>query len=434
MKILKKFTYAQWAVVVLALLTVIIPIMINYATATPPRWVKEYPWLPWAILAVLTAIFVVVSYLQSRESDSKQRQVDSYTVGSPIKEPSYFFGRSTQVEEFFTNLKTAQPQSLQVLGLRRAGKTSFLHYVSHPDVVRKNTHDAAKTLVIYIDLQTDIKTVTDFYLKLAEDINGALPEANRQPLPFKITRRAFEKWLKSPELAKYRLMILLDEIEVLHQRAAFDAEFFQGLRSLVNARSVPLAWVTSSYIDFYRLTNALNKGDKSSPFFNIFHPTPLILARLTTIEADDLIQKPAISRGIRFSTEEIISIKQLAGSLPFFLQAAAETWFKAKQQQVPSSQIKAQVKPKFASAMARHFYWYWPHFTEYERILLTHIATQTPTEWSTYRQPNGELVINDLLKYGLITQEGESYHIAGEVFAEWIRDRTVMPSLPDTAL
>jgi hypothetical protein len=437
MKILKKSIDTQWLLLALALLNVAIPITMNFASA--PQWVKEYSGLTWAILAVLIVVFVVVRIAQdySSQSDNQsdknmtQRPFSPYIIGPPINSPTHFFGRRAEVDRFFTNLNYSHPHSLQVLGLRRAGKTSFLRHLSHPEVVRKKALDGAKTLVIYINLQAGIRTVGDFYLKLAEGINKSLPKPKRLAPPSGgfPTTRAFSTWLDSPGLADYRLIILLDEFEALLGQAAFDANFFRGLCSLASRR---LAWVTTSYRDLYRLSGLLGKDKDISPFFNIFHPTPIILGGLPTTFADDLIQKPATSLGVRFSSQEIVSIKQLAGRLPFFLQIAAEAWFEAKQQgQEDFYQIKAEVKRKFASATANHFDWYWRHFDEDERVLLACLATETPTEW--LHEQHGDVVLDELLNYGLITQEGESYRIAGELFAESIRQRVDMPS-PDFRL
>lgn len=170
-------------------------------------------------------------------SNPISKPLSPYIIGPPIHEPANFFGRQAEVERFFAHLNGPQPQPLQVLGLRRAGKTSFLRYVSHPLVVRQKARDAARTLIIYNDLQAGIKTAADFYLKLAEGINRRLPEASRLALPRggfpKGTFSAFSGWLDSRPLADYRLIILLDEFEALLDEAAFDADFFRGLRSLI---------------------------------------------------------------------------------------------------------------------------------------------------------------------------------------------------------
>jgi len=271
---MKKLTRAQWFVLILTILTVAIGVATNFATVQSPAWVQTYPWLTWVVLGGLVIVFVVVSLFQARESQrdrspsSESDQpakrtatsvpVSPYVVGPPIEDPAHFYGRGTEVEQFFAHINAPQPQPLQVLGIRRAGKTSFLRYVSHPDVVCEKARDDATTLVIYVDLQAEIKAVADFYMALAEGIHRRLPATDRLALPAEgsLTKRAFEKWLASPQLANYRLIVLLDEFETLRAEDGFDADFFKGLRSLVSRH---LAWVTTSYRDLYRLSRVLGE-------------------------------------------------------------------------------------------------------------------------------------------------------------------------------
>jgi len=113
------------------------------------------------------------------------------------------------------------------------------------------------------------------------------------------------------------------------------------------------------------------------------------------------------------------------GGLPFFLQAAAEAWFKAKQQgQDDLRQIKAEVKQILLVNMDQHFESYWQSFKKQERALLTGIATQSATDWSPYPLPNRDLFVTHLLRYGIITSEEADYpyRVAGEVFSQWIRN------------
>ena len=455
---MNKFTGAL--LIIGTLLSVLIGLLTDWAPR--PEWVTDTIVL--ISLGVLTLASTGVSYLLLRDSDldnppnepttptTDQNKGSPYIVGSPIKEPTHFFGRKAEIARFFGNLNSPQIDSVQVLGIRRAGKTSFLRYVSHPDVVRENINDADNTLLIYIDLQDGVKTAADFYLELAEGINRTLPKGKRLVIPLgnklfphllwrispkmanlffdeplMLTRYDLVKLLDSPQLAHYRLIFLLDEFERLWEDARpedapFDANFFTGLRSLVNTYLGRLAWVTSSYTDLYRLSEELGKEEKTSPFFNIFDPDPLVLGGLTAQEANDLIRKPAQEQDINLNAKELSSIKELAGPLPFFLQAAGKAWFEARQRgQLDFKQIKGQVKQQLASAMRYNFDWYWRHFEEDERKLLKAIALKVPNEVRFYQQKHGNAVLNDLLRYGLITRKGNKYLIASEVFAEWIR-------------
>jgi len=65
---MKTLNRAQWVVLALALLTVAISIVTNYATASLPRWLEDNPWITWLALGILVVAFVTISLLQTRET------------------------------------------------------------------------------------------------------------------------------------------------------------------------------------------------------------------------------------------------------------------------------------------------------------------------------------------------------------------------------
>ncbi|MCP4425777.1 MAG: ATP-binding protein, partial [Chloroflexi bacterium] len=78
----------------------------------------------------------------------------SYIVGHPIKKPADFYGRSEQTRRFFEIIGGTQAQSVSVLGLRRAGKTSFLQYVAHKDVMARYLPDPENYAMVYVDMSS----------------------------------------------------------------------------------------------------------------------------------------------------------------------------------------------------------------------------------------------------------------------------------------
>jgi len=426
---MKKLTSTQWSVVILAILTISIGIVTNFATNTVPAWLVKYSWLPWTLLFILGIAFVLVSAFhppqKSNDLENNEKEIPvpifPYIVGPPIEDPNHFFGRSKEVDNFYSHINSPQPQSLQVLGIRRSGKTSYLRYISHPDVVQKKALNPAKTFFIYVNLQDDVKTIADFYNAIykgiqhychSNAINLAIPSDS-----FK-TRQAFIKWLNSEKVINYGLIVLLDEFETFCKKPAFDSDFFKGLRALVSMR---LAWITASYRDLYRLSRVLGENDKTSLFFNVFHPTPIMMGGLSPVDIEDLIQKPANQHGIKYSIDELIKIEDLAGPLPFFVQAAAGHWFSIKQQDknLDLSTTEATVRQRLAKDMNRYFDAYWQQFDDNERNLLSFI-TKNKTITKSYMQSHNA-ILTSLFDYGLIIQQGSNYNIACSIFADWIR-------------
>jgi hypothetical protein len=435
---MKKMPRLQWLIAVLASFTLIIGLVTSIVTARLPALAPFYSSFIWLVLFGLIVAFAIVSLLQGRmikrrpaplsatPGDISRYSVSSmpvspYIVGPPIVDPAHFYGRNKEVEQFFAHLNSSQPHSLQVLGLRRSGKTSLLKHVSNLNILHGSAVDADSTRIAYVDLQSHITTAADFYLAVAEGLTRNLDLVDRRDLPQEgfPTQRSFEKWLDAPPFVGCRLVILLDEFESLRESAAIDIDFFKGLRSLVSSRS--LAWVTTSYRDLYHLGRITGADEKTSPLFNVFHPTPIILSGLESRDADNLIQKPAQTKDIQFTAEELTAIQRFAGRLPFFLQAAAEHCFNAKLRGLSLLQVWSQVKRDFMAVMDRHFRWYWAHFTDDERDVLIRIANDIPTDWAQYRDQTGNIAVDDLSAYGLVTFVEDSCHIAGTALADWIR-------------
>ena len=109
-----------------------------------------------------------------------------YIAGSPVQNPTHFFGRQDLVDKFYGNaLLGVQATSICVIGARRSGKTSFLYYVTHRDILRRKLGRRAATMVVvYVDLQ-QVASQADFFailLQKAEHaftISTGFPSASR---------------------------------------------------------------------------------------------------------------------------------------------------------------------------------------------------------------------------------------------------------------
>lgn len=86
-------------------------------------------------------------------------------------------------------------QCVSVLGLRRAGKTSFLQHVAHPEVMAGFLSDADRYAMIYVDVSA-CRTPGDFYgrvaRRLTDDFRPAPPPKTRRLRPTSTpSRRCF---------------------------------------------------------------------------------------------------------------------------------------------------------------------------------------------------------------------------------------------------
>jgi hypothetical protein len=341
-----------------------------------------------------------------------------YIIGLPISDPCHFFGRAHQIKRFFQMLRSPTLQPLRVLGLRRSGKTSFLRHVARPEIVGSQLQDNRPTIIAYVDLQAGIETPVDFYLAVAEAIAcPTLSPPTPQVLETYPDFRSFRKWLKSilASSRNLRLVVLLDEFEILAQSPKFGLSFFTSLRALVTGSPGRFAWVTASSSDLYAL---LPEDRQTSPLFNIFHPMPIILGPLEPGEIERLICIPAKSCGVEFSPQEVRAIQDIAGAIPYFLQVVAEQWFFTRKPDISVVQCREKVLAQIRSLsqIQDRLDRYWQRLTDQEQNCLYQLALGKPS-----RQRSQEME-QKLLHFGLLSQDNGSLKVAGEVFRQWIKN------------
>ncbi|WP_420628227.1 AAA family ATPase [Candidatus Leptofilum sp.] len=342
----------------------------------------------------------------------------SYIVGHPIKHPADFYGRHEQTTRFFEIIGGRQAQSVSVLGVRRAGKTSFLQYVAHPATMSHYLADADAYTMVYLDM-TSCKTPSDFYYRLLQRLKMKLGSVKTDFLWKESPRGQTKLYDVEAYLCQFpetRIVLLLDEFDHLRTEA-FTHDFLTELRAMTGVLEYDLACVTASYWDLYTLGTRLGLPP-TSPFYNIFYPTPIYMSSLEPAEATSLIDTPAAKGGVRFTEDEVRKIQALAGSLPFFVQATAAKWFRHKRAgSVPDSEAARQ---QLAADLAPYFDQWWHNFSQNERTILLAVAGERPLTDLDVSPLELEGVVRRLHSYGLLRQADELC-VNGRVFHTWLR-------------
>ncbi len=343
----------------------------------------------------------------------------SYIVGHPIKNPADFYGRSQQTFRFFEIIGGPQTQSVSILGLRRAGKTSFLQYVAHKEVMARYLPNPDNYLMVYIDMSS-CKTPSDFYHRLLVRLQMALGQAKHINLWKEPSADGTKMYNVEAVLCQHpdrRIVLLLDEFDHL-RTAAFDADFLTELRAMTSVLDYELACVTASYWDLYQLGSHVGLPP-TSPFYNIFYPTPIYLSGLGAESAKDLICLPAERSGWEATAEDVNKIRQLAGSIPFFLQATAAKWFHDKRANGRAN--FAQVGSHLVAVMSPYFTQWWRNFSECERDFLVALVRKDPLDKLGYSELELKEAARRLHHYGVLVRFGDGFRINGAVIAFWIR-------------
>lgn len=342
----------------------------------------------------------------------------TYIVGPPIRRPADFYGRTNQVARFFEIVAGTQTQSVSVLGMRRSGKTSFLQYISHQEVMSRYIPNPRDYVMIYIDMSS-CRTPNDFYqrlmVNLEKRLSGTRPFNLWQSPDGKVSLYDIETVLcQHPHR---RIILLLDEFDQI-RTGPFDENFLIELRAMTGVLDYELAIVTSSFWDLYQLGTHIGLPP-TSPFYNIFYPTPIYLTGFSYKEVESLIRQPAAQAGIFYSETEVSDIYSLSGSLPFFIQAVAARWFNEKLFSEPPT--FNTVLDKMVLELTPYFDQWWRHLNQCERWLLMQLAKNDLQETS----PCNVIALSEgrrrLISYGLLVPGVDDLAVNGTLFARWIQ-------------
>jgi serine/threonine protein kinase len=242
-------------------------------------------------------------------------ELPPFIAGPPIVHPGRFFGRERELKRVFNLLKRPPLQNAAIVGPRRSGKTSLLHYLrtvptAAPEVLRPGQRaawlpEAERYRWVFVDFQNPQFGSREGLLRhLLTALNLTTP----YPCDMDHFLEAMNRSLRAPAV------ILFDEIgAALERYPELDDAFWEGLRSLAtNLPGGNLAFVLASHQPPDQLARASRLG---SPFFNIFGYTAE-LGPLTEPEARDLIS----SSPIPFPVSDVDWILAQSGRWPILLQ------------------------------------------------------------------------------------------------------------------
>ena len=212
----------------------------------------------------------------------------SYVVGPPITDPRQFFGRDYYLRRIFGLWQAFPLEHMAVIGPRRSGKTSLLHYlrkITLTDAAALRPGQRSDWLSqpesyrwVFVDFQDPRMRKLKSLLHYLSMSLGLLVDQELD-LDIFMERMSKHEW-RTPTI------ILMDELGAAIESPELDQTFWWGLRSLVNSTAAGhLAFLLSAPES--PATLADEKG-KTSPFFNMFNT--LELGPFTEAEALDLIQ------------------------------------------------------------------------------------------------------------------------------------------------
>ncbi|HEX7734995.1 MAG TPA: ATP-binding protein [Ktedonobacteraceae bacterium] len=262
---------------------------------------------------------IVIEHLALRLMEEREYEFipNPYSTGAPVIDNSMFFGREHDVAKLKTELALNTAQRIIVLhGLRRSGKTSLLRHLASNDILDNCS-------AIYLDLQTMIHemTISSLFFSIGYEIQRTVKRKTQiiLPLPEKSAFKdeptfTFDVFLDEVEttLSKHRLVILIDEFEILQEQAQegrLPATFFRYLRGLMQGRRMN-----------FLLAGTHRLEQLTKDYWAVFYNFALLhhLSKISSEGATSLITVPT-SQHLTYDHFAIEKIHQLTGDQPFLL-------------------------------------------------------------------------------------------------------------------
>jgi len=221
-----------------------------------------------------------------------------FIVGVPIRNPNDFFGRKRERRFCFDRLRGMQ--SVSIIGERRIGKSSLLHYISC-----KATDELGPSYRgVYIDLLSS----------RARTLVGLLAAIQRQLglTDLAATLADFEERMEKVSGCGLRPIVALDELDLFARYPQeFSQDFFEMLRALGSAGK--LALVTASKLGLRELHD---QGALVSPLFNIMGIQKLG----PFVEGEDIEFVTALREEAAFTDKQALAIIHRGRRHPLRLQ------------------------------------------------------------------------------------------------------------------
>ena len=235
-----------------------------------------------------------------------------FVIGPPITEPQQFFGREYILKRIFDVWKYMPLQHIAIVGLKRSGKTSLLHYLRRiidtpADRLRplqRNNWLMPGYQWVFVDFQDPRMCYQESLLRhILMEMDLPMPE----PMDLVNFMEVVDQYLDIPTL------ILLDEMSAGLASPDLDEQFWWGLRSLgSNHAGGKIGFLFTAHQPPEEI---LFDDNKPSPFFNIFGHV-LKLGPLIEAEALELID----SSPEPFEKKDIKWILTESGRWPALLQ------------------------------------------------------------------------------------------------------------------
>ena len=316
-------------------------------------------------------------------------EINPFQYGAPVS-PDRFYGRVSAIADVKNRIGAISAQCVNIVGLRRSGKSSFLRYIKErPQVFFQ---DSQQPLIVLLDLQD--RKFHDPYGLMEGLRRGIKAQVGTAPWgrgdnidPYEV-----EDALLELRDEGYRLIVILDELESIGYRLDKFQDWGEDWRSKAGAGLFSLVVASR-----HPLSEIYKNLGLTSPFGNIFSTT--VLGALELEAWERLLRDGFSSCG----TDTVNLVNNLAGRLPFYTQMAAALVWQHGDVEV--------VKKEFLFQVHSHWAGIYYDLSDLERHALRVAAGKSGRAAARERRER-------LQRYGLLGTNGELF---SDVFAEFVR-------------
>jgi transcriptional regulator with XRE-family HTH domain len=313
-----------------------------------------------------------------------------FTFGLPVN-ADRFYGRQQTIADLRSRIGAKSPQCVNLVGLRRSGKSSMLRYVqAKPEVFFAAGQNP---LIVNLDLQ-DARYHSP--IGLLEGLrNGIMAVVGEAPWSEMENADPFvvEDGLEQLRDRGFRLIVMLDELEAIGRRLSEFEDWGEDWRSKASAGLFALVIATKR-----PLGEVYSSLGLTSPFDNIFSKT--MLGALATEDWRQLVRDglPGIDDAA------LAWIDRMAGGWALYVQMAAAMVWQFGDLEEAEREFRFQADDRFREL--------WKDLGAEQSVLRTLVQTGRPID------PTKGLG-DRLVRYGVVRSDGQSF---SEAFGDWIRE------------
>jgi hypothetical protein len=333
--------------------------------------------------------------------------MNQYLNEGMITNPEEFYGREEEIENIYERIMTVQ--NTFIVGERGLGKSSLLYYLYHKK--DKYLDNPERYIFLFIGLQRDnISSPQDFFTVLLRELREKTKDKIfiNNDISYENVRNAVLELDK----AGSKLIIFIDEFDIVADSNEFDETFYANLRALVPHN---VAYLITSI-------KRIREHGKiiTSPFFNIF--IEIHLLPFSKNEVMEMINNLSARQGVSLKDESEF-ILDVAGCHPFFIQIACSVLFKykSKGKKLRESDYD-KIKEEFRDESQSRFEYIWNHLSKEERDVLSKLAR------SKQINERREHKLHDLEMKGYVIKmeqgsSGMEYEIFSSVFKKFVIEK-----------